>query len=123
MNISEFARSGLASLRTDLGSPVFTWKDKDIPCVPQSAGELNSVTLGGFERQVSITLRVDSREFRSADSSLITIDSELYTSDDDTPRPVSGKRLTFRGKEYKVGRATVSPCQGFISLDLLDRNA
>lgn len=123
MNIADLVRAGLGSLRQDLDNPTFTWHGKDVPCVPQTIGNLAVVALGGFDIQISATLRVDAREFLTADSTLVTVDSTLYSADNDTPTPVSGKRLTFRGKEYKVGRASVSPCASYYSLDLVDRNA
>lgn len=123
MNIAGFARAALSQLRDDLDSPTFLWKGKAVPCVPQTVGNLATVAVGGFDVAITATLRVDAREFLTVDSTLKTVDSTLYTSDDDRPVPVSGKRLTFRGQEYKVGRASVSPCASYYSLDLVDRNA
>ena len=38
MKIADFARASLASLHGDLDSPTFTWKGKEVPCVPQTIG-------------------------------------------------------------------------------------
>ena len=123
MNIADFSRASLAKLRGLLDSPTFTWKGKEVPCVPQTAGNLAVVALGGFDVQITLTLRVDAREFLTADSTLVTVDSEVYTSDNQTPTPVSGKPVTFRGHYYKIARASLSPCRSYFSLELIDRNA
>jgi len=123
MKIAGFSQGALASMRRDLGAPTFTWKTKEVPCVPQTVGNLAVVALGGFDVQIQATLRVDAREFKTVDSTLILTDSTLYTSDNDLPTPVSGKPVTFRGAEYKIARVSVSPCRSYYSLELIDRNA
>lgn len=123
MNIADFSRGALANLRGLLDNPTFTWKNAEVPCVPQTVGELDVVSLGGFDRQIQAKLRVDAREFLTADSTLVTVDSTLYTADNDKPTPVSGKRITFRGRDYKIARASVSPCASYYALELVDRNA
>ena len=123
MNIAGFTRGALASLRDSLDSPTFTWRGKSVPCVPSTVGNQAVVALGGFDVQITLTLRVDTREFMSADSTLVTVDSDVYTVDNDTPTPVSGKAITFRGQAYKIATARRSPCKGYISLELIDRNA
>lgn len=117
------SKAALTRLRSDLGSPTFTWKSSEVPCVPQTVGIGTTVTIGGFDVSVQATLRVELSEFRSADSTIITTDSTVYTSDNDKPRPVTGKTLVFRGATFKIGRASVSPCNSYVSLELIDRNA
>ena len=113
MNIAGFTRGALASLRGDLGSPTFTWRGKDVPCVPSTVGNQAVVALGGFDVQITLTLRVDMREFLTADSTLVTVDSDVYTVDNDMKTPVSGKSVVFRGESYKIATAKRSPCGGY----------
>jgi hypothetical protein len=80
------------------------------------------VSVGGFEIPVTLTLHVDTREFFTADTTAETIDGTLYTVDDDRPTPVSGKLCKYRGKDYRIATAKLSPCASFISLELVDRN-
>lgn len=121
--IADLSRRALSLLRDQLGSPTFTWKGSEIPCVPNTLGTTANVAVGGFDVAISFVLHVDTQEFFSADTSAVTIDGDVYTADDDRPTPVSGKLCGYRGKTYRINSAKLSPCASFIVLELMDRNA
>lgn len=123
MSIADLSRGGLSLLRGQLNSPTFTWKNAEIPCVPSTLGTSPQVALGGFDVQVSFMLHVDTQEFFSVDTSAISIDGDIYTADDDRPKPVAGKLCGYRGKTYRIQSAKLSPCGSFIVLTLMDKNA
>lgn len=123
MSISEFTRGALSALRGDLESPTFTWNGTEIPCVPNTLGVGTIVAAGGYEETVSLTLYVDKTEFLSADSTLVTVDSELYTMDGDRRTPVSGKTIVFRGATRRIMRTAVSADDATIALMCADVNA
>ena len=123
MSIADFNRSALLTLRGDLGSPVFTWRDVDVPCVPNTLGIGTIIAAGGYEESVSLTLYVDRSEFLTADSTLVTIDSELYTVDSDVPTPVTGKTVVYLGATRRIMRTAQSADGAYIVLMLADANA
>ena len=123
MSIADFTRSALAGLRADLESPTFTWREASVPCVPNTLGIGSIVSDGGYEMTVSLTLFVDRTEFLTADSTLVTIDSELYTMDDDRPTPVTGKVITYNGAERRIARTMQTADGACIILMCADVNA
>jgi hypothetical protein len=123
MAIAELMRAGLTRLRGQLNSPTFTWKERAVPCVPNTLGIGSVVASGGYEMTIGLTLFVDREEFLSVDTTLHTVDSELMTVDDDRPTPVTGKTLVYVGATYRIARTTFSPCGTFIVLMLADKNA
>ena len=116
-------RASLTRLRGLLESPTFGWRGVDVPCVPNTLGVGSIVADGGYEMTVSLTLYVDRREFISADSTLITIDSELYTMDNDRPTPVTGKVVTYQGAQRRIARTMQTADGACIVLMLADANA
>lgn len=116
-------RSALTTLRGDLESPTFTWKGAEVPCVPNSLGVGSVVEAGGYEMAVTLSLHVDRMEFFSVDSTLRFVDSDLMTTDNDKPTPVSGKTLVYKGATYRIIRTTKTPDGASIGLICGDRNA
>ena len=123
MSIADFTRSALAGLRADLESPTFTWREASVPCVPNTLGIGSIVSDGGYEMTVSLTLFVDRTEFLPADSTLVTIDSELYTMDDDRPTPVAGRVITYQGAERRIAKTMQTADGACIILMCADVNA
>jgi len=123
VSIADFTRSALAGLRADLESPTFTWREASVPCVPNTLGIGSIVSDGGYEMTVSLTLFVDRAEFLTADSTLVTIDSELYTMDDDRPTPVTGKVITYQGAERRIAKTMQTADGACIILMCADVNA
>jgi hypothetical protein len=123
VSIATLTKAALTRLRGDLDSPVFTWKGVEVPCVPNTLGVGSIIAAGGFEMTVGLSLYVDRDEFFSVDSTLVSVDSELYTSDNDLPTPMSGKTVIYHGATYRIGTARFSPCQTFLVLLMGDANA
>ncbi len=123
MSIADFTRSALSGLRADLDSPTFTWREASVPCVPNTLGIGSIVSDGGYEMTVSLTLFVDRTEFLSVDSTLVSIDSELYTMDDDRPTPVTGKVITHQGTERRIAKTMQTADGACIILMCADVNA
>jgi len=122
MSIATLMKAALVRLRGDLDSPVFTWKEAEIPCVPNTLGVGSIIAAGGYEFTISLTLYVDRENFLSVDSTLISVDSDLYTSDNDLRTPMSGKTIIYRGATYRIASAKFSPCQTFLVLMMGDQN-
>jgi hypothetical protein len=123
MSLRDDIAGALEELEDELGAETFTWKGAEIPCVPNLLNRGALVVSGGFEATVNFTLVVRKENFISADSTLVTVDSELYTMDSNKPHPVAGRTLTFRGKTYKILTATEDPSRAYYKLDLGDRNS
>lgn len=121
--IADMTRASLTRLRGLLDSPTFTWKESSVPCVPNTLGVGSIVSDGGYEMTVSLTLYVDRREFLSVDSTLVTIDSELYTMDNDRPTPVTGKLITYQGAQRRIAKTMQTADGACVVLMLADANA
>jgi len=122
MSIANLSKRGLGFIRGHLGNPVFQWKGKDIPCAPSTMDVGSVIVSGGFEMTVSAVLRVERSEFMSADSTLVSVDSEAWTADNETPTPMSGKRCSYQGRACRVARTTFSPSGAFLTIYLADEN-
>lgn len=124
MSIKSEIEDGLAELRADLLDstgdlrPEFLWKGATVPCVPNMADAGSELTIGGFEGTLACVLHVITSEFLTVDTTLITSDSEMFTSDNDTPTPVAGRKLTFRGKSYRIVLASMDASQAYFKLVL-----
>ena len=114
---------GDLSPASDGVAETFRWKTKEIPCCVSALGRAVILEDSGNMIEIQLTLTVRTSEFLSADSTLTTIDSELVTLDNETPRPVSGNLVKVRGTPYRVRKATISPSHSHITLHLADPNA
>lgn len=111
-------------LRHEDGSlPSFIWKGATIPCVPSSLEAGNEISVGGKSDVVSFTLHVRRIQFLTADSTIVTVDSELITADNMTPTPVVGKTLTFRGKVRRILHAAEDSSKAYFKLQIGSANA
>jgi len=124
--------AGMEELQNDLAfpgdngtdeAPSFLWKGATIPCIPSTETRGTMLEIGGKVLEITLTLRVLRKHFITADSTLITMDSTLYTMDNDTPTPVAGKKLTFRGRTYRIANAGEDAARAFFKLDLVDANS
>lgn len=122
MRISDANKSALQTLGTDLGSPVVYWENRPIKCVSNTITETNVLGMGGVEETVTIRLFILLSEFRSAftaDSTTITVDSEVWTVDaTGSRRPVTGRTVTFRSTRYRITGTSVSGDGNHITLTL-----
>lgn len=111
-------------LATDANPSTFTWRDTlEVPCVPGLAMRSSIVSPGGHEAVVQFALNVKLSEFQTVDSTVITVDSELYTADSDRPHPVAGRKLVYNGKTYKILSAGRDPSGAYYKLELGDKNS
>ena len=123
MSIADFTRGALAGLRADLESPTFTWRNASVPCVPNTLGIGSIVSDGGYEMTVSLTLFVDRDEFLSADSTLVSVDSELFTADNGQRTPVTGKTIIYLGATRRIAKTMQTADGACIILMCADANA
>ena len=113
----------LVEMESLTGNQTFTWKGIEVLCVPSSLRLGQVIAVGGHEEEITLTLIVRRGHFLTADSTLITIDSELFTSDSHMPHPVAGRTLTFRGKLYRILAAREPAPRASYELDLGDPHA
>lgn len=127
MSIRSEIEGALEFLETELiedgAAPSFTWKGATVPCVPSGLEAGLVVEIGGKEYTVRLRLAVRKKNFLTADSTLVTIDSDLYTADSAVPQPVAGKTLVFRSKTYRIATAKESPARSHYILTLVDSNS
>ena len=83
-------------------TPVFTWRGVEVACIPSSVARGVELDTEGNALTIDLRLIVRRAVFLTADSTLVTVDSDLYTADNATPVPVAGRTLTFRGAEYRI---------------------
>ncbi len=119
-------QSDLRRMENEIGSgtsPTFTWKGVEVACVPTRSERGIEISNRGNMVEISLTLIVRRDHFLTADSTLITVDSELYTSDNLTPRPVAGRTLVFRGVTYRIITAKEVAPQSHYELTLADSHS
>ena len=112
MTLREDLANALAQMALLMGdgrtAQTFTWRkpgnvEVQIDCVPSSIGKQLIIDGGGNEALVDLTLFVKRDTLLTADSTLVTIDSNLYTADAEGEfQPVSGRKVEFRGSEYRI---------------------
>lgn len=120
---TDLLEGSFSTMNRHLKAPAFTWKGKDIACVPDNSMTGMEFQVGGSIYTIKQVLRARLASWATADSTLVTVDSDLFTVDGDRPIPVSGKILSFRGKTYRVLRAGVDPSDTFVTLTLCDPNS
>lgn len=97
--------AALDRLRGLTGNPTFTWKGLAVPCVVNNYARGTVLVVGGFEVRCDCRVFVKKENFLTADSTLVTIDSELFTMDNDKPQPVAGRTLVLAGQRLRIERA------------------
>ena len=143
--IASSLHSGLGTLQRALGSPAFDWKGQSIPCVPAALLDANSPIPGGFQDNATCRVLVRFTDWKRFDSTLVTMDSTLFTVDQGTnfsmvlrqddgwvllennggvamevgkPVPVVGRLLTYNGRVLRILTCKIDASGGFYSLDL-----
>lgn len=119
---AEFLNAGQIQMEADTGSQTFTWKGKEILCVPTGLESGLTIEVGPKGEEITLKLSVRRDQFLTIDSSLVTIDSDLFTTDNDTPTPVAGKTLIFRGKGYRIFSAREDGARSHYALMLMSPN-
>ena len=112
--------AGLEEMEAATGNQTFTWKSKEVACTPSSLRVGQVIAVGGHEEEITLTLFVLRSHFVTADSTLISVDSELHTMDSDLPHPVAGRTLTFRGRLYRILAARSPASLSHYELDMGD---
>lgn len=107
----------------DLGESVFTMRNRELPCVPDSLMRGVQVESGGKAWIIQFSLAVRRSHFITGDSTVITGDSTELTGDSDLRHPVSGLTITFRGKPYRIVNVDEDPTRARYKLHLADPNS
>jgi hypothetical protein len=102
--------------------PVFVWRGVDVQCVPTSESRGNTLEIGGFVELVTLSLYVDRSAFIASDPTLVVVDDEIFTAEASQVVPVAGKKLTFKGRPYRILTARESAVGSHILLNLGDPN-
>jgi hypothetical protein len=90
------------------GSPMFVWRKTatspgvSVPCTGNTYARTTVLDEGGFQVEADAKLYVLKTHFLTADSTLVTIDSQLMTMDNDTPRPVTGRTVVYSGRVMRI---------------------
>lgn len=130
---------GLKLSESALGNQKFWYRNKEYPCTPTTEYRGQTISEGGFEAEVQLSLFVRREVLPdgvTVDSTIITIDSTLITADrDDNPkkfgvgkvldRPNINESATqngFRNRRYRIIRVGIDPSGVFFRLDLSDPN-
>lgn len=107
----------------DLPTPTFTWKTVEIDCIPMMSNAGAVDMEGGIEASFSCSLIVRIRDFLSADSTLVTTDSDIYTVDSGVPLPLVGKLVTFRQKSQRILMTSIDASSAFMKITLGNPNS
>lgn len=120
--LREFLTTGLEELEADCGGETFTWKTAEVPCVASMLERGIAIVVGQRETTIDCALIVRKENFLSADSTLVTVDSTLFTSDNGMRHPVAGYKLTFRGRSMRVATVSEDATRLFYKLTIIDAN-
>jgi hypothetical protein len=101
---------------------VFVWRGVEVQCVPTSESRGNTLEIGGFVELVTLSLYVDRSAFVASDPTLVVVDDEIFTAEASQVVPVAGKKLTFKGRSYRILTARESAVGSHILLNLGDPN-
>ncbi len=125
MKIGDLIRDGIDELMTDISdvTPKFTWNAVEIDCIPMMADTGALIVIGGIESTFTCSLIVRIRDFLSADSTLVTADSDIYTVDAGVPVPLVGKLVTFRQKSQRILMTSIDASSAFIKVTLGNPNS
>lgn len=113
--------SGLSD--DDLGESVFTIRNKELPCVPDSLMRGVVQESGGKSWIIQFSLAVRRSLFITGDSTVITGDSTAVTGDSSLRHPMSGMTITFRGKPYRIVNVDEDPTRARYKLHLANPNS
>ena len=101
-------RAALEALKCYTNNVSFTWTRADgttaqVTCVPSGEREANAPIVGGFDDLASLTLYVQFSDWLTADSTLVSVDSTLWTADNEgNQRPVTGRKVTYQTRTYRI---------------------
>ena len=79
--IGSSLQQGMAVLQQMLGAPMFIWEGSSIRCIPAAINDANVPISGGFQDNVTSRILVMFSDWKTCDSTLVSMDSTLYTLD------------------------------------------
>ena len=143
--IGSSLQQGMTVLQQMLGAPMFIWEGSSIRCIPAAVTDANTPVPGGFQDNVASRILVKFSDWKTWDSTLVTMDTTLYTLDQGTefsrllkedgyyllqentdrialtfckPRPVVGRTLMYQGRTLRILSCRVDASGAYYSLDL-----
>ena len=143
--IGSSLQQGMTVLQQMLGAPMFIWEGSSIRCIPAAVNDANTPVAGGFQDNVASRILVKFSDWKTFDSTLVSMDSTLYTLDQGTefsrllqengfyllqentdrlaltfckPRPVVGRTLVYQGRTLRILSCRVDASGAYYSLEL-----
>jgi len=143
--IGSSLQQGMTVLQQMLGAPMFIWEGSSIRCIPAMVTDANTPVPGGFQDNVASRILVKFSDWKTWDSTLVTMDTTLYTLDQGTefsrllkedgyyllqentdrialtfckPRPVVGRTLVYQGRTLRIMSCRVDASGAYYSLEL-----
>ncbi len=143
--IGSSLQQGMTVLQQMLGSPMFIWEGSSIRCIPAAVTDSNTPVAGGFQDNVASRILVKFSDWKTCDSTLVSMDTTLYTLDQGTtfsrlqredsgfvllentdrvaltfckPRPVVGRTLVYQGRTLRILSCRVDASGAYYSLEL-----
>lgn len=143
--IGSSLQQGMTVLHQMLGAPMFIWEGSSIRCIPAMVTDANTPVPGGFQDNVASRILVKFSDWKTWDSTLVTMDTTLYTLDQGTefsrllkedgyyllqentdrialtfckPRPVVGRTLVYQGRTLRILSCRVDASGAYYSLEL-----
>lgn len=143
--IGSSLQQGMTVLQQMLGAPMFIWEGSSIRCIPAAVTDANSPVAGGFQDNVASRILVKFSDWKTFDSTLVSMDTTLYTLDQGTqfsrlqredngfiflentdrialtfckPRPVVGRTLVYQGRTLRILSCRVDASGAYYSLEL-----
>jgi hypothetical protein len=143
--IGSSLQQGMTVLQQMLGAPMFIWEGSSIRCIPAMVTDANTPVPGGFQDNVASRILVKFSDWKTWDSTLVTMDATLYTLDQGTefsrllkedgyyllqentdrialtfckPRPVVGRTLVYQGRTLRILSCRVDASGAYYSLEL-----
>lgn len=111
-------QQGMSVLAKLIGEPTFLWKGAAVDCIPANVQDANSVVAGGFQDDVQFRLLVKIQDWLAADSSIVLLDDTVAVLDDERPKPIIGRTLTYKGRLYRIVGVRQDPSGGFYQINL-----
>ena len=132
-------------LQQMLGAPMFIWQGSSIRCIPAAVTDANTPVAGGFQDNVASRILVKFSDWKTCDSTLVSMDTTLYTLDQGTtfsrlqredsgfvllentdrvaltfckPRPVVGRTLVYQGRTLRILSCRVDASGAYSRLEL-----
>ena len=143
--IGSSLQQGMTVLQQMLGAPMFIWEGSSIRCIPAAVTDANTPVAGGFQDNVASRILVKFSDWKTWDSTLVTMDTTLYTLDQGTefsrllkedgyyllqentdrialtfckPRRVVGRTLVYQGRTLRILSCRVDASGAYYSLEL-----